>query len=60
MRDAKKIKPENLKRLCWAKGMSIADLAKRIGRNRVTVHLAVSQPHRYGPTFRKIEEALCA
>lgn len=60
MQRAKKIKPENLKRLCWAKGMSVSDLARRIGVNRVTVHVAVAQPNRYGPTMRKIEEVLCA
>lgn len=60
MQHAKKIKPENLKRLCWAKGMSVADLARRIGVHRVTVHSAVAMPSRYGPTFRKIEEVLCA
>lgn len=60
MRATKKIKPENLKRLCWAKGMSVADLARSIGRNRVTVHNAVKNPRQFGPTFRKIEEVLCA
>lgn len=60
MRDLKKIKPENLKRLCWARGLSVAQLAKKIGRHRVSVHRAVANPTQHAPTFEKIKEVLCA
>lgn len=55
-----KIKPGNLKTLCWARGMSVADLASKIGRHRVSVHRAVKNPAQNAPTFAKIQEVLCA
>lgn len=60
MRDTKKIKPENLKALCWKRGFSVADLATRIGRHRVSVYRAVKNPDQHAPTFEKIKEVLCA
>lgn len=61
MRAPKKIKPENLERLCWVAGFEgVSGLARHIKRHRVTVHRAVKNPEQYGPTFRKIEEVLCA
>lgn len=60
MRDLKKIKPENLKQLCWARGLSVAGLASKIGRHRVSVHRAVKHPKQHGPTFAKIQEVLRA
>jgi len=61
MRKTKHIKltPETLVVACGLAGFrSVADLARKIGRHRTTVHLAVRYPERYGPTFRAIESAL--
>ena len=61
MRKTKHIKlsPETLVLACGLAGYrSVADLARKIGRHRTTVHLAVRYPERYGPTFRAIESAL--
>lgn len=61
MRTERKIKPENFERLCWEAGYEgPAGLARHINRHRVTVHRAVRKPKQYGPTFAKIQEALCA
>lgn len=61
MNVAEKIKPENFERLCWKAGYEgPAGLARHIGRHRVTVHRAVKNPKQYGPTFRRIKEALRA
>lgn len=60
MRAPRKIKPENLKRLCWQRGISITELAAKIGRSRMNVYRAVANPKGFKPTFRKIEEVLCA
>ena len=60
MRASRKIKPENLKRLCGLKGLTIPELAERIDRHVKSVHRAVKHPQQHKPTFRKIEEVLCA
>lgn len=60
MPNTKKIKKENLKRLCWERGLSVSALAQRLSVHRVTIYAAVRNPERYGPTWRKIEEVLCA
>jgi len=54
-----KVNVKNLRQLCWKNGFEgVVGLAKHIGRSRVTVHRATKRPHIFGPTYRKIEEAL--
>jgi hypothetical protein len=54
-----KVNRNNLKRLCWKRGFQgVAGLAKKIGRARITVHRAVRWPDQFGPTYKKIQEAL--
>jgi IS30 family transposase len=50
--------PKNLRTQARKAGMTVTGLAKRLGRHRSTVHLAVRYPERYGPTFRAIREEL--
>jgi transposase len=54
----KKINRQNLRRHCWRVGLSVTELAQRIGRSRHSVYAAVRNPRRYPITFRKMEEIL--
>jgi len=56
---ARKVNLKNLKRLCWQRGISVKELARRIGRSRMNVYRAVKEPHRFKPTYQLLEEALC-
>jgi hypothetical protein len=59
MQDAAEINTKNLLPLARGAGFrTIGDLAARIGRSRVTVHRAVSSPHHFGPTYKKLKKAL--
>lgn len=54
-----KINTKNLTSLCWRRGLAgVPALAKKIKRARTTVWRAVRWPDQFGPTYRKIEEAL--
>lgn len=49
----------NLSRLAHAKGFrGVAGLARRLGRNRVTLYQALKNPNRYKPTVKAMQEAL--
>jgi hypothetical protein len=48
----------NLKRRCWAHGLTVTALASKIGKNRCTLYFAVENPTRYPVTFQLIQEAL--
>lgn len=48
----------NLLFLCRARGLSIAGLARKIGRSRQAIYYAVENPRRLSITFRKIKNAL--
>lgn len=51
--------PDTLRRLSAAHGFnSVAELARSIGRSRVTVWRAVRWPDQYGPTVRLLEDIL--
>lgn len=53
------INKKNLRKLAWQKGFAgVSGVAKAIGKSRVTVHRAVNNPHRYGPTIRAMEKIL--
>lgn len=53
------ITTENIQRLAFVAGYKgVADLARSLRRNRVTVWRAVKDPQRYGPTFSAIKKAL--
>lgn len=54
-----KVNKTNLRMLCWKRGYhGVTGLAKAIGKSRVTVHRAVSNPSRFGPTVKLIEKSL--
>lgn len=55
---ASAITPANLLVLCRARGLSVAALARKIGRSRQTVYFAVENPRRFSIAFRKIQNAL--
>lgn len=60
---AKKVNREinvvNFPRLMGLAGyVRVEDLARKIGRSRVTIHRAVKHPNTFGPTYRKIAEVL--
>lgn len=49
----------SLRLLCWQRGYhGVADLARILGRNRVTIHRAVANPKQFGPTYALICKAL--
>jgi hypothetical protein len=59
MRSPDKITTKNLRRLAWARGYhGVAGLARGIGKSRVAVYSAVRTPHRFAPTFKKLQEVL--
>jgi hypothetical protein len=52
---------ENLVPLCYANGFKgVPPLAKKIGRHEKTIWKAIRWPDQFGPTYQKIQEALCA
>jgi len=54
-----KINKKNLRSLCWRRGYEgVSAVAAAIGRSRTTVHRAVKNPGRYGPTISKLQEVL--
>ena len=54
-----KITKKNLRLLCWQAGYhGVAGVARAIGKDRATVHRAVSNPRRYGPTVKQLLEVL--
>lgn len=59
MKHGTTVNAKNLRRLCWKNDFhGIAGLARAIGRSRVTVHRAVVNPQRFGPTYELIKKAL--
>jgi len=59
MTPAAKINKHNLRLLAWRRGYhGVTGVARAIGKSRVTVHRAVSDPHRYSPTMKKLAEVL--
>lgn len=48
----------NLLFLCRARGLSIAGLARKIGRSRQTIYFAIENPRRFSIAYRKIRNAL--
>lgn len=53
------VNKKNLRQLCWKKGFhGVTGFAAHIKRSRVTVHRAVTNPRRFSPTFKLIEEIL--
>jgi hypothetical protein len=54
----RKITPENLRSRCWAKQMSVAELARRIGISRQQAYRAVRFPTQHTPSYVKITEVL--
>ncbi len=58
-RDTNKVNVKNLRRLCWQRGFhGVAGLARKLGRNRVTIYRAIEHPSRFGPAYKLIQEAL--
>jgi DNA-binding Xre family transcriptional regulator len=55
---ARKINSKSLKQLCWKRGMSVRELADKIGRSRVTVHRAAKNPEMFPLTYKMMEEEL--
>ena len=54
-----KINKNNLRLLAWRRGFhGVTGVAKAIGRSRVTVHRAMTNPTRFTPTVKKLEEVL--
>jgi len=54
-----KINKNNLRQLSWKRGFhGVSGVAIAIGRSRVTVHRAVKNPERYGPTMEKLKRVL--
>lgn len=43
---------------CWRNGMSVSQLARRIGRNRSTVYFAWADPEKFPLASKLIREAL--
>jgi len=58
MHGAQKVNRQNLKQLCWQRGMSVAEAARRIGRQRPTLHRAAADPSRFGPTIKALTKLL--
>lgn len=58
MRFAEKINPKSLKGLCWARGLSVAGLSRRIGKARQVVYAAAANPRRYPIAFAAMEREL--
>lgn len=59
MRQTAKINKHNLRQLAWQRGFEgVTGVAQAIGKSRVTVHRAVSNPSRYKPTMKKLSEIL--
>ena len=52
------VNAKNLKRLCWTRGMSVTELARRIGKSRVSVYRAMHHPSRYRVAHALILEVL--
>ena len=52
------INPKNLKALCWSRGMSVAEAARKIKRSRTTIHRAVRWPDQFGPTYKALSKIL--
>lgn len=57
-RSKSEIKPEILKQICWLNGLSVAGVARVIGKSRFAVYRAVQDPRRYPVTYRRLLEAL--
>ena len=59
MRQTAKINKHNLRQLAWQRGYhGVTGVARAIGKSRVTVHRAVSNPSRFSPTMKKLAEVL--
>ncbi len=54
-----RINKHNLRQLAWRNGyQGVTGVARAIGKSRVTVHRAVSNPNRFSPTMKKLTEVL--
>jgi hypothetical protein len=54
-----KVNKKNLRKLCWMRGYhGVEGFARTIGRARTTLHRAVNNPERFGPTIALIEKHL--
>jgi hypothetical protein len=57
-RRATQLNPRTLKILAWRAGHhGVSGLARHLGRSRETLHRAVRNPERYGPTVAAIKAA---
>lgn len=52
------INNKTLKTLCWRKGMSVGQLARKIKRARPSIYRAIRFPEQHRPTYTRIVEAL--
>jgi hypothetical protein len=48
----------SLRERCWARRMSVTDLAARIGRNRSTCYFAWQNPSKFPLAYKLIQKAL--
>ena len=58
MRTGREINQKNLKRLCWANGVTVAGLARRIGKSRTNLYAAVRKPSRFPIIYAALTEEL--